>query len=153
MRVYIPASSALLERLVLDGSLEISRGFAVTPALREWYEGDDEELEYLAASAAARASLELLGDALPRRVVLAADITLASEPTAGHRAEVRCAGRLHLADVAAALVDDRDAEAAVRAATLALPRALHDEDARFAIDEAQSHELLWFAVQEFPFIF
>ena len=62
-------------------------------------------------------------------------------------------GRLHLADVAAALVDDRDAEAAVRAATLALPRALHDEDARFAIDEAQSHELLWFAVQEFPFIF
>ena len=54
------------------------RGFAVTPALREWYSsGDKEELEYVALLHAARASLRMLQDdpaAPARRVVLAAEL-------------------------------------------------------------------------------
>ena len=46
MRVYIPATLAMLQRFVADGSMHALSGtaFAVTPALRESYaEGDDEE--------------------------------------------------------------------------------------------------------------
>ncbi len=53
-------------------------GFAVTPALREWYaSGDLEELEYVAMTQAARASLRMLHvdtKAPRRRVVLAAEL-------------------------------------------------------------------------------
>lgn len=158
MRIYIPASSLTLERFVLDGALEVSHAFAVTPALREWYSGDDEELEYLAATAAARHSLELLGPGtLARRVVIAADVEYLehAEPGSGpgHRAMVQVAAVLPADAIAAALVDGPEAEADVRAAVAMLPRAASDDDARFAIDQAQSHELLWFAAQELPFIF
>lgn len=46
-QVYIPATLAMLQRLVADGALWPVNGtaFAVTPTLRESYaEGDDEEL-------------------------------------------------------------------------------------------------------------
>ena len=47
IQVYIPATLAMLQRLVADGSLWPVNGtaFALTPTLREAYaEGDDEEL-------------------------------------------------------------------------------------------------------------
>ena len=46
-QVYIPATLAMLQQLVADGSLQPVSGtaFAVTPTLRESYaEGDDDEL-------------------------------------------------------------------------------------------------------------
>src|SRR5476649_2341077 len=80
MRIYLASTLPLLararaQRQLTDGP---AIAFAVTPALREWYaEGDLEELEYAALSAAARESLALLAadpSALRRRVVLALDL-------------------------------------------------------------------------------
>ena len=48
MRVYIPATLAMLQQLVADGSLWPVSGtaFAVTPRLREAYaEGDDDDCD------------------------------------------------------------------------------------------------------------
>lgn len=62
-QVYIPATLAMLQRLVADGALWPVNGtaFAVTPTLRESYaEGDDEELAEVALREAALASLRLL---------------------------------------------------------------------------------------------
>ena len=81
MRVYVPATLAMLQQLVADGSMQPRSGtaFAVTPALREAYsEGDDEELAEVAIGEAALASLRLLAadpDTLPRRAVVVADGT------------------------------------------------------------------------------
>ena len=63
MRVYIPATLAMLQRLVADGSMHALSGtaFAVTPTLREAYaEGDDDELAEVALREASLASLRLL---------------------------------------------------------------------------------------------
>src|SRR5262249_62344149 len=79
MRVYLPATVETLRRLLEGGEIGPAplRGYAVTPALREWYVDDDlEELEYAALLDAARASLRLLDldqKAPRRRVVIAAD--------------------------------------------------------------------------------
>ena len=62
-QVYIPATLAMLQQLVNDGSLWPVNGtaFAVTPTLREAYaEGDDEELADVALREAALASLRHL---------------------------------------------------------------------------------------------
>ena len=69
MRIYIPATLAMLQRLVADGSLWPVNGtaFAVTPRLREAYaEGDDDELGEVALREAALASLRLLAIAARR---------------------------------------------------------------------------------------
>lgn len=156
MRIYIPATSTLIERLALDGELAIHDAYAVTSAVREWYEGDDEELEYIATTVAARASLSLLAEdpqALRRRVVLAVDHDGAVPLSNGHRAQVLISSVVRATAVAAALVDDADAETDVANAIALLPRVATDDDARFAVDQAQSHELLWFAGQELPFVF
>src|SRR5260221_9525056 len=88
MRVYLPFTLPTLARLLADKQTAPPvRGYAVTPALREWYSsGDEEELEYVALTQAARASLRLLHDdpgAPGRRVVLAAE--LPEEHVAGIR--------------------------------------------------------------------
>ena len=79
MRVYMPFTLPTLARLLADDQTAPRvRGYVVTPALREWYSsGDEEELEYVALTQAARASLRLLHadpQAPGRRVVLAADV-------------------------------------------------------------------------------
>ena len=132
------------------------RGFAVTPALREWYSsGDEEELEYVAMTHAARASLRLLyGDpgAPGRRVVLAAEVP--DEQVAGvagfdEPALVEIGVPVRLGDVVSGHIDDPSAAADVRAAIAALPAADDgDDDARFTVDGAEGHELLWYATQE-----
>src|SRR5947209_12804780 len=84
MRVYIPATLAMLQQLVSEGSLWPVNGtaFAVTPTLREAYaEGDDDELAEVALREAALASLRLLAadedtGLPPRRAVLAAEVDL-----------------------------------------------------------------------------
>lgn len=76
-RVYVPATSSLLARLVSEGRLEGPfRAHAVTDALRaEWPDADDESWEYAALMAAAADSVALRGDGdAPRRCVIAADV-------------------------------------------------------------------------------
>ncbi|CAM5734409.1 putative protein OS=Streptomyces tendae OX=1932 GN=GUR47_07415 PE=4 SV=1 [Streptomyces tendae] len=160
MRVYVPLTLTGLAEAHRAGELGAGPlvAYAVTPALREWYRSDDiEELEYAALNRAALASLRLLaadGDAVRRRVVVAADVpdgAVAAGPDPAALGEVRVAGPLPLAKAAAVHVDSDDAEADVRAATGALAAADGgDDDAQSVVDGAEDHELLWYATQEIP---
>lgn len=162
MRVYLPTTLTALACLPPTGAIGPApvRGFAVTPALREWYAtGDLEELEYIAMAHAARASLRLLADdpqAPRRRVVLAADVPDEQiehdggfdEPTV---VEVRAP--VAVSEVVSGHVDDLVAMADIAEAVAALPAADQgDDDARFAVDGAEGHELLWYAAQELRFL-
>ena len=158
MRVYVPATLAMLQQLVADGSMQPRSGtaFAVTPALREAYsEGDDEELAEVAIGEAALASLRLLTadpDTLPRRAVVVADADADPRPDLDD-AVVRLSGRVDIAQVAAVYVDNAAAEPAVRAAVGVIDDAdLGDEDAELTVGDAQDHDLAWYAPQELPFL-
>jgi hypothetical protein len=163
MRVYIPATLTMLRTLVDSGELIPVAGtaFALTPMLRESYAaGDTEELEYAAMNEAARASLRLLaaeldGDsaALPRRVVVAADVESVRLRPDLDVAAVTVAGGVPLSLVAAVHVDLADAEDAVRAAAAAVDAAdLGDPDAEFTLGDAEDHDMAWYATQEIPFL-
>jgi hypothetical protein len=162
VRVYLPATTNVLRTLVDDGRLAGPlTAFAVTPGLREFYAlsdagADEEELEYAALLAAARASLRLVDvdpSAARRRVVLAADVpdaavTEVEDPDAD-RGAVRLAGEVVLRDVVSAHVDGAEAEDDVRAAVgVVLEADLGSEDAQFVVDQAEGHELAWYATQE-----
>jgi hypothetical protein len=158
MRVYLPATLPAVAALLLSEQISQPpvRGYAVTPALREWYSsGDMEELEYIALLHAARASLRLLRDdsqAPRRRVVLAAE--LPEEQIVGNAGfdepalvEIKIA--VPLAKIVSGHIDDPAAAAEIAAAAAALPAAdAGDDDAKFAVDSAEGHELLWYATQE-----
>jgi len=157
MRVFVPATLPMLALLQDSGRLDAAgnTGFAVTPALREWYaEGDAEELEYAALNDAARASLRLLAadpGAPRRRVVIALDLPGATPDAADGRAAVRLVAPVGLEQVAAVHVDHADAEQTVRAAVEALDAAgTGDADAAALVEEPEGFELLWFATQEIP---
>jgi hypothetical protein len=129
--------------------------YAVTPMLREWYaEGDIEELEYAATLAAARASLRLLAQAsgtVQRRVVLAADVDDSGVRPAPdvERAAVLVTEPIAISRIVSAHVDDETVTGVIAPAVLAVHKAdAGDEDASFAVDEAQAHELQWYATQE-----
>jgi Family of unknown function (DUF6912) len=160
VRIYLPGTFTTLRALVDSGELSGPppiTAFAVTPSLREWYvDGDIDELEYAALLEAARGSLRLLEeDPLTprRRVVVAADVPDADilfRPDLD-RAVVHVGRSLPLRLVASVHVDGADAERAVRAAVAAVLEAdLGGEDAQFLVDEAEGHELLWYAPQEIP---
>ncbi|WP_299566393.1 hypothetical protein [uncultured Mycolicibacterium sp.] len=164
MRVFVPVTLAILQRLVTDGSVRAvnDTAFALTPALREAYaEGDDEELADVALREAALASLRLLADGadggagaeLPlRRAVLEAEADATPRPDLDD-AVVRLAGPVALDDVIAAYVDRAEAEQAVRAAIAVVDDAdLGDEDAELTVGDAQDHPLAWYGVQELPFL-
>lgn len=164
MRVYVPLTLPGLAEAYKTGELGAGPvvAYAVTPALREWYLSDDiEELEYAALSRAALASLRLLAadpEAPRRRIVVAVDVpdgAAMADPDRGldpaALGEVRVAGAVLLAKAAAVHVDAAEAEADVTAAARALEAADRgDDDARFVVDGADDHELLWYATQEIP---
>ncbi|WFB09171.1 hypothetical protein LRS74_20615 [Streptomyces sp. LX-29] len=164
MRVYVPLTLPGLAEAYKTGELGPAPldAFAVTPALREWYVSDDiEELEYAALGRAAQASLRLLAAdpaAARRRVVVAVDVAdgaAVANPERGldHAAlgEVRITSAVRLAKAAAVHVDAGDAEADIAAAAAALGAADQgDDDARFTVEGAEDHELLWYATQEIP---
>ncbi|MBV9013309.1 MAG: hypothetical protein JO272_14915 [Pseudonocardiales bacterium] len=163
MRVYIPATLAMLRTLVASGELLPVSGtaFAVTPMLRESYAaGDSEELEYAAMSEAARASLRLLaaeldGDvaAVPRRVVVAADVERVALRPDLDDAAVTLTGAVPVSAVAAVHVDLAEAQDAVRAAAAVVDAAdLGDPDAEFALGDVEDHDMAWYATQEIPFL-
>ncbi|GFG62918.1 hypothetical protein MKUB_04080 [Mycobacterium kubicae] len=160
MQVYIPATLAMLQQLVAEGSLWPVNGtaFAVTPTLRESYaEGDDDELAEVALREAALASLRLLAaddSALPpRRAVLAAEVDDATYRPDLDDAVVRLAGPVAMDHVIAAYVDNVAAETDIRAAIEVIDSAdLGDEDAELVVGDAQDHDLAWYANQELPFL-
>lgn len=170
MRVYIPATLAMLTQLVADGAMPARSGtaFAVTPTLCEAYShGDEDELGEIALQEAALASLRLLagegvgeaggegveGGLPPRRAVLVAEADGATVRPDLDDAVVRLAGPVALADVIAVYVDNSTAEPAVLAAVAAVDAAdLGDEDAELTVGDAQDHDLAWYAAQELPFL-
>ncbi|MYW00659.1 hypothetical protein [Streptomyces sp. SID3343] len=148
MRVFIPTTPAGLSALHADGMIVATplTAYAVTDALREWYESQDsEELEYAAMTQAAEASLRLLAGepGARRRVVLAADVPDAMVADASHEgpATVTVSATVPRKRVAAVHMDTADAEAAIAAA---LAGGLTDE----LVEATEEHELLWFATQE-----
>jgi hypothetical protein len=165
MRVYLPSTLPLLAAVHTArevGPVPLA-GHAVTPALREWYaEGDQEELEYAALTAATRASLRLLAadpSAPRRRVVLAAEIPDQSVFWApgdasidgDDRSLVEITAPVPWKRLASGHVDDPAAVPDVTAAVEALTAAdAGDDDALFTVDGAEGHELLWYATQELP---
>ena len=162
MQVYIPATVAMLQQLVAEGSLWPVNGtaFAVTPTLREAYaEGDDDELAEVALREAALASLRLLAaeaktpDTRPRRAVLAAEVDEAKYRPDLDDAVVRLGAPVAIDQVIAAYVDTADAEPAVTKAIEVIDEAdLGDEDADLVVGDAQDHDLAWYANQELPFL-
>lgn len=160
MRVFLPATLPLLRQWLDAGQAPPGRAYAVTPALREWYrEGDEEEMEYVAQLAAGRAALDLLdADVSARRlrVVIAADAPdpdVAADPDAG-RSAVVVGGPVPVSTWDSAMIDEEDAESVVSAAVTAVgAAAAGDDDAAFALDEAASYELGWYAVQELSHLF
>lgn len=164
MRVFLPSTLPALAEVLRTGQVGSDPGpqpgYAVTPALREAYaSGDEEELEYAALTEAARASLRMLAideAAPPRRVVLAAELP-ADEVKLDARdhepARVLVNASVLLARLVSAHVDDAEAGADVRAAADALEAAdAGDEDARFAVDGAEGHDLGWYATQELSYL-
>jgi hypothetical protein len=160
MRVYVASTLAALAELHKVGQLSPAplTAYAVTPALREWYtEGDSEELEYAAMTDAARASLRLLAatpEAPRRRVVVAAEVPdthVVPVLDAGEPGLVRVEVDVPRTWIDAIHVDDPKAADEVGLAVVLLGAAdAGDEDAAFAVDGIDDHELLWFATQELP---
>ena len=163
MRIYVPSTVAGLRAVLEQQYLQPLSGtaFALTPRLRESYAaGDEEELEYVALTEAARASLRLLAAELAadpsapaRRAVLAADVDDVTLRPDLDDAVVRVTGQIPMARLAAVHLDLAEAEGAVRAASAAVDAAdLGDLDAEFVLGDAEDHELAWYGVQELPFV-
>ncbi|MGB8650971.1 MAG: hypothetical protein WCD35_09940 [Mycobacteriales bacterium] len=157
MRVYLPSTLTGLRALLDTGEVGTPPlpGYAVTGELREWYaEGDLEELEYVALSLAARASVRLLDadpDAERRRVVVVAEVPDAAVELVPHvdRAAVKVGAAVPLRLVQAVHVDDPAAVPDVAVAADAVIEAdLGSEDAAFRMEQAEGHELQWYATQE-----
>jgi len=159
IQVYIPATLAMLQQLVTDGSLWPVNGtaFAVTPTLREAYaEGDDDELADVALREAALASLRLLAahqTVRPRRAVLSAEVDDVKFRPDLDDAIVRLGAPVAIDQVIAAYVDNAGAEQDVTKAIEVIDAAdLGDEDADLIVGDAQDHDLAWYANQELPFL-
>ena len=160
MRVYIPATFAMLEQLNEQGVLHARNGwgFAATPELTEFFNsGDQEEIEAIAFDDAALASIRLLAigdeERFPhRRVVVSADVDATGEPDMGESV-VKVVGPVELKDVAAVHVDVREAEDATKRATELIDAAdLGDEDAELAVGDAQDNYMAFFDPSELPFL-
>jgi hypothetical protein len=157
MRVYVGLTRSALAAARDAGEVGPApvAAHAVTPALRESYAtADAEELEYVALMAAADAALPLLhaAPAEPRRrFAVAAEVpddAVTPDPEAGPSGVV-VAAPIPWRSVQALHADDPDAAATIEAAAAAYHAALAgDDDARFAVDEADGWELMWFATQE-----
>ncbi len=160
MRVYIPATFAMLKELEADGEIHARSGwgFAATPALIEFFtSGDEEEIEAVAFDDAALASLRLLAigdepDFPHRRVVISADVDAVPQPDMGESV-VKLSEAIAREDVAAIHVDIAAAEEATKKATELIDAAdLGDQDAELAVGDAQDNYLAFYHPDELPFL-
>lgn len=169
MRLFIPATLAMLETLLEGGEMPVrsATAFAATPALVESYaEGDTEEIEHVAFLEAARASLRLLGGELDsgaaheahpyRRVVVSVDVPdsdAAARPDLDTAVVRLTRGTVAMAEVASVHVDLAGAVDLVKDAVEAVDRAdLGDEDAELTVGDALDVELAWYDAVELPFL-
>lgn len=160
MRVYLPATFSMLQELA-DNSQFMARsgyGFALTPALKEFYtEGEDEDIAEFAFDDAARASLRLLaiGDeqAFPyRRVVISVDVPdshVTFDPDNGESVVIVNPAVITLDQVAALHIDVEASEEATKAAINVIDEAdLGDEGAELTVGDALDNFLAWYDPSE-----
>lgn len=163
MRVYVPATFSILGELHDRGEFfaRSGWGFAVTPALLDFYiAGDEKEIAHSAFDDAARASLRLLsGGDTPfpqRRVVVTVEVPdsqVTLQPELGESVVRLAPAKLELAQVAAIHVDVEESEAATAAAVAAVDAAdLGDEDAELAVGDAIDNLMAWYDPAELPLL-
>jgi len=160
MRVYIPATFSMLVNLAETGVLSARSGwgFAVTPALTEFFtSGDEEEIADVAFTEASRASIRLLTiggeESFPhRRVVVSVDLPdeqVTSTPENGEAVVKLSPAQVSLDQVAAIHVDTEANEPATAKAMELIDGAdLGDEDAELAVGDAQDNFLAWYDPSE-----
>lgn len=149
-RVYLPFTVRELRALAgsPEPTLRDRRAFAVTAQLRaEYPDADDEELEYVAMTLAARASAGLLQESdPPRRLVVAWDAERAVEGDEEHPFEVEVPELRFPRDVASYHLDEPAAGPDVARAREAWRAAQGDwED---VVARTDRHDLGWWATQE-----
>ena len=140
-RVYLPMTATRLRAAQQRGSFGPAplRAHAVTPAVADALD-DEEEREYAALTAAALEAIALLADGDPPYRLVAAVDAGGWEPDAGDDpTAVRLAHEVPWKRLAAVLADSPDAAPAVA-------RAAEQGDA--ALEACLDHELGWFATQE-----
>lgn len=164
MRVYFPATFGMLKELKDNGSFSARSGwgFAVTPALIEFFEeGEEEEFAHFAFIEAARASLRLLAigdeERFPhRRVVITADLDdsrVELAPESGEAVVKVSPAHIEFSEVAALHVDVESSEEATKAAIAAIDAAdLGDEDAELTVGDADDNFMAWYDTVELPFL-
>ncbi|EEI63312.1 DUF6912 family protein [Corynebacterium glucuronolyticum] len=160
MRVYIPATFSMLQNLSETGVLSAwaGWGFAVTPALTEFFtSGDEEEIAEVAFTEASRASIRLLAigdqERFPhRRVVVSVDLPdeqVTSTPDNGEAVVKLSPAQVSLDQVAAVHVDtEANEEATAKAVELIDAADLGDEDAELAVGDAEDNFLAWYDPSE-----
>ncbi|MEO5305290.1 MULTISPECIES: DUF6912 family protein [Corynebacterium] len=164
MRVFLPATFAMLTELEETGQLAARSGwgFTVTPALREFYtEGDEEEIEYSAFLEASMASLRLLAigdeDKFPhRRVVISVDVdesVVTPKPDMGEPVVALNPATITKDNLQAIHVDIEESEAATAKAIAAIDNAdLGDEDAELAVGDALDNFMAFYDPTELPIL-
>lgn len=160
MHVYLPATFKIAQELAENSQFTVRSGygFALTPALKEFYtEGGDEEIAEFAFDDASRASLRLLAigdeETFPyRRVVISADVPdtqITFDPDSGESVVVLNPAVITLDQVAAIHVDVSAAEAATKAAIAVIDEAdLGDEGAELTVGDALDNFLAWYDPSE-----
>ncbi|WP_193394650.1 DUF6912 family protein [Corynebacterium aurimucosum] len=164
MRVFLPATFAMLTELEETGQLAARSGwgFTVTPALREFYtEGDEEEIEYSAFIEASMASLRLLAigdeEKFPhRRVVISVDVddsVVTPKPDMGEPVVALNPATITKDNLQAIHVDIEESEAATAKAIAAIDNAdLGDEDAELAVGDALDNFMAFYDPTELPIL-
>jgi hypothetical protein len=150
-RVYLPTTLPSLRRLLASGVVAAAstKGHAVTDAVRRALpDVDEEDLEYVACSAAAQESVALLGPGEPpRRAVVAVDVpTAAGDDDPEDPTSVVLTAEVGTRQVAALLLDSADAERVVGTARDALLAG--SREAALLLELCLDHELGWWAAQE-----
>ena len=150
VRVYVASTLAGLRSVVQSDGVGPSPflAHAVTDAVRaELADGDDEEREYAASTAAAQSAVELmLEDDVPRRVVIAVDVASVRRVGSDDPTLVEVDEVVPMRRVAAVLADDEAAESDVAAAREALAASAPDRER--LLERCLDHDLAWWAAQE-----
>lgn len=164
VRVFLPATFSMLAELEETGQLTARSGwgFALTPALREFYtEGDEEEIEYSAFLEASMASLRLLAigdeEKFPhRRVVISVDVdesVVTPKPDMGEPVVALDPATITKDNLQAIHVDIEESEATTAKAIDAIDDAdLGDEDAELAVGDALDNFMAFYDPTELPIL-
>lgn len=163
MRVYVPATFDMLTQLSKNGEMSARSGwgFAVTPALQDFYTtGDEEEIAYSAFLEASMASMRLLAigdETFPhRRVVVSVDIpdeAVSPQPEMGDAVVKLDPPVFRVADLAAIHIDVEEAEEATAKAVKTIDSAdLGDEAAELTVGDALDNFMAFYDPTELPFL-